>query len=456
MQMRRAIRPAETISAEAAASLVRSGMWLEYGAIISQPDAFDAALGARIREVEDIKIRSVLTLRPRAALEADPEGRHVQMISLHFSGYDRKLHDAGRCHYLPVNLGEIPDYYRRFIDPVDIVILKCCPMDAEGFFNFSGANLYYRAFIERARLVIVETSTTLPYAHGVANGIHVSEVDYVIEGDNAPVPTLPNLAATPEDEAVARLISGEIEDGACLQIGIGATPNAVCGLLAESGVKDLGIQTEMLSDALVELYRKGLATGARKALDPGKLVYTFALGSEALYRTIDHNPDLLCNALDYTNMPHIIMQNPRAVAINGTTQVDLSGQAASESDGSRHISGTGGQAQFVRGAYASAGGKSFICMTSVYEKRGVRRSRIVPQLTLGNTVTTTRADMMYVVTEYGMVNLKGRSVPERVRLLISIAHPDFRAELERAAHRMGMLPRGFSGGLPSEGSAAPL
>ncbi|MFC7477635.1 acetyl-CoA hydrolase/transferase family protein [Dankookia sp. GCM10030260] len=441
MQMRRAARPAETISAAAAASLVRSGMWLEYGGIYSQPDLFDAALGARIHELRDLTIRSALTLRPRAPIEADPAGDHVQLVSLHFGGYDRKLHDAGRCHYLPVNLGEIPDYYRRFIDPVDIVILKCCPMDAAGFFNFSAANLYYRAFIERARLVIVETSTTLPYAHGVANGVHASEVDYVIEGDNAPVPTLPNPAATAVDQAVAGFITAEIEDGACLQIGIGGMPNAVCGLLADAGVRDLGIHTEMLPDGLAELYRKGLVTGARKALDPGKVVYTFAVGSEALYRTIDRNPDLLCNALDYTNMPHVIMRNPRAVAINSTTQVDLTGQAASESDGNRHISGTGGQAQFVRGAYASEGGKSFICLPSTYDRRGARRSRIVPHLTPGNTVTTTRADMMYVVTEYGMVNLKGRSVPERVRLLISIAHPDFREELERAAHGMGLLPR---------------
>ena len=151
MRMRRAARPAETISAEAAAALVRSGMWLEYGGIYSQPDLFDTALGARIHGLHDIGIRSALTMRPRAPIEADPEGRHVNLVSLHFGGYDRKLHDAGRCHYLPVNLGEIPDYYRRFIDPVDIVIVKCCPADAEGFFNFSGANLYYRAFIERAR-----------------------------------------------------------------------------------------------------------------------------------------------------------------------------------------------------------------------------------------------------------------------------------------------------------------
>ena len=449
MQMRRATGGAKVIPAAEAAGLVRSGMALEYGGTFNQPDLFDAALAARIREVRDVTIRSALTLRPRASIEADPEGAHVHLISLHFGGYDRKLGDAGRCHYMPVNLGEIPDYYRRFIDPVDIVVIKARPADADGIMNFGPSNLYYRAFIERARCVIIETSTTIPHAHGIDCAVHVSEVDFIIEGDNAPVPALPNAPASAVDQAVARLIAAEIEDGACLQIGIGGMPNAVCALLADANVKDLGIHTEMLPDGLAELYRRGLISGARKRLDPGKVVYTFAVGPQALYDTIHDNRDMLCNALDYTNMPHVIMQNPKVVAINSTTQVDLTGQAASESDGARHISGTGGQAQFVRGAYASEGGKSFICLPSTYDKRGATRSRIVPQLTPGNTVTTTRADMMYVVTEHGMVNLKGKSVPERARLLISIADPAFREELERAAHGMGMLPRGFRlGGLP--------
>jgi acyl-CoA hydrolase len=446
MQMRPAAGAAKTVSASQAAAMVRSGMWLEYGAIFNIPDLFDAALAARIKELRNVKFRAALTMRPRASIDADAAGESIHMINLHFSGYDRMLGDAGRGHYMPVNLGEIPDYYRRFIDPVDIVVIKARPADAEGMLNFGPSNLYYRAFIERARCVIIETSTTIPHAHGIDNGVHISEVDYIIAGDNAAVPSLPNQPASEVDQAVARLIAAEIEDGACLQIGIGGMPNAVCALLADANVKDLGIHTEMLPDGLVELYRRGVINGARKKLDPGKVVYTFAIGPQALYDTIDDNRDLLCNALDYTNMPDIIMQNPKVIAINSTTQVDLTGQAASESDGARHISGTGGQAQFVRGAYASEGGKSFICLPSIYEKHGARRSRIVLQLTPGNTVTTTRADMMYVVTEYGMVNLKGKSVPERARLLISIAHPAFREGLEREAFEAGLLPRGFNFG----------
>jgi len=444
MTTRVASAPAQTISAERAAGFVKSGMWLDYGVSLCQPDVFDKALGARIGELTNVKIRNCLTMKPRAVLEADPHGDHVFWFSLHLSGYDRKKHDDGRCNYVPVNLGEIPDYYRRFMDPVDIVILKTCPMDAGGYFNFSAANLWHRAIIERARMVIVEVTSGQPYIHGEENGVHVSEVDYIIEGDDAPAPELPNPPPGAVDRAVARLIAGEIEDGACLQIGIGGMPNAVCTLLLESGVRDLGIHTEMMTDGIAELYKAGRISGARKALHPGKIVYTFALGLRDLYATLDRNPDMLCCPVDYTNMPHVIMQNDNAVSINNTTQVDLQGQAASESDGHRHISGTGGQLQFVRGAYASKGGKSFICLASTYDKRGERRSRIVLNLTPGNVVTTPRSDVMYVVTEYGMVNLKGKSVAERAKALIGIAHPDFREGLEHQAYEHRLIPRGVS------------
>ena len=419
-------------------------MWLDYGVALSQPDAFDLALASRRDELENVKIRSCLSVRPRAVVEQDPEGRHFHFFSWHFTGYDRKKHDAGLCHYMPLNLGEVPEYYRRFLDPVDIVILKTCPMDGDGHFNFSATSLWNRAMIERARMVIVEVSRALPFAYGDGNSVHVSEVDYIIEGDGAPNAELPNPAPTEVDRAVARRIAAEVEDGACLQIGIGAMPNAVCTLLLESGVRNLGVHTEMLIDGMVDLYKAGRVTGAGKALDRGKIVYTFALGSAYLYEALDRNPDFECRAVDHTNLPHMIMQNERVVSINNTTQIDLQGQCASESDGHRHISGTGGQLQFVRGAYASRGGKSFICLSSTYEKRGERRSRIVLDLTPGNVVTTPRSDVMYVVTEYGMVNLKGKSVPERALALISLAHPDFREELARQARENRMLPRWVS------------
>ena len=169
--------PAQTVSAESAAALVKSGVWLDYGTSLCQPDVFDKALGARVRELNDVKFRSCLTMKPRAVLEADPEGNHVCWFSLHFSGYDRKKHDAGRSHYLPVNLGEVPDYYRRFMAPVDIAVYKTCPMDENGYFNFGCTNLWHRAVVECAKIVIVETTRGLPYVYGERTGVHVSEVD---------------------------------------------------------------------------------------------------------------------------------------------------------------------------------------------------------------------------------------------------------------------------------------
>ncbi len=436
-------KAAQRITAEAAALMVQSGMWLDYGAVLGQPDVFDAALAKRLGQVTNLRIRSCLSTRARAVLEADPKGDHVFWFSTHFSGYDRRKHDQGIAHYLPVHLGEIPDYYRRFIDPVDIAVFKTAPMDANGFFNFGPSNLWMRALVERAKVVIVEECAALPYVMGEGTGVHISEVDFVLTGDNQPMAELPKPVITDVDRAVARLIAAEIEDGACLQIGIGGMPNAVCGLLAESNVQDLGIHTEMMTDGIVDLYRAGRITGAKKQLNTGKMVCTFSLGAQYLYDFLHKNPMVEFHPVDYTNMPHIIMQNDNVAAINNTTQMDLQGQAASESDGYRHISGTGGQSQFVRGAYASKGGKSFVCLASTFEKKGERKSRIVTALTKGNIVTTPRSDMMYVVTEYGMVNLKGRTVAERAQLLISIAHPDFREDLSREAHELKLIPRGY-------------
>jgi acyl-CoA hydrolase len=444
MIMRVASATAKHISATQAAALVKSGDWLDYGTSLIQPDVFDKALAARVSELNNIKIRSCLCIKPRAVLDMDPQAEHFHMFSWHFAGYDRRQHDAARMRYMPLNLGEVPDYYRRFIAPVDVVIFKCCAMDENGFFNFSAANLWHRAVLERAKIVIVEVAEGNPYVYGPDNGVHLSEVDYIIEGDDQLPTELPNPPPTDIDRAVAQYIAAEINDGDCLQIGIGGMPNAVCTLLLESGAKNLGVHTEMMTDGIGELYKAGRITGDHKQINKGKIAYTFSLGSKWLYEMLGRNTDFECWPVDYTNAPHIIMQNDNMVSINNTTQIDLQGQAASESDGHRHISGTGGQLQFVRGAYASKNGKSFICLSSTYDKKGERKSRIVMELTKGNIVTTPRSDVMYVVTEYGMVNLKGKSVPERAQALISIAHPDFREGLEREAHEKRIIPRGVT------------
>ena len=230
----------ETISAEHAANLVKSGMWLDYGLANCQPDVFDKALAARKDELENVKIRSCLTMRPRAVIEEDPEGKHFHMFSWHFSGYDRKKHDAGRCNYMPLNLGEVPDYYRRFLDPVDIVILKTCPMDDGGYFNFGPANVWQRAVIERAKVVIVEVNREVPYVCGRDNGVHVSEVDFVIEGDHQPCAELPNPEPGEIDRAVARRIAADIEDGSCLPDR--DRRNAECRMLSLVGERSEGFR----------------------------------------------------------------------------------------------------------------------------------------------------------------------------------------------------------------------
>lgn len=424
--------------------MVRSGMWLDLGGCLVQPQAFDAALAPRVQDLRDVRIRSCLTLRPIASIEADPTGEHVHNYCWHFSGYDRAKHDAGRCTYVPLNLGEVPDYYRRFIDPVDILVIKARARDRDGMFNTGPTAVWLRAIVERAKTVIVEVCPSTPYAHGVDHGLHESEVDYVIDGLDLPLPELPKAPATEIDHKVAQYIANEMKDGDCIQIGIGTMPNAACALLAESGIKDLGVHTEMLTDGIIDLYRAGRITGAHKQMDNGKLVYTFALGSKSMYDTIDNNPDFLCYPVDYTNLPHMIMRNDNMISINNTTQIDLQGQAASESDGHRHLTGTGGQLQFVRGAYASRSGKSFMLLSSTYAKRGERKSRIVLNQTPGNIITTPRSDTMYVVTEYGITNLKGKSVAERARSLIALAHPDFREGLEREAYDNGLIPRNIA------------
>ncbi len=280
---------AKTISAEAAAALVKSGDWVDYGFGMGQPDDFDLALAARRDQLEDVKVRGALSLRPRAILEGDLEGRHFQFFNWHFSGYDRRQHDAGLCNYIPMNFGEAPDFYRRFIEPVDVAVFKCCPKDATGLYNYSGSCTYHESVMERARIKIVEIDEKLPHVHGPRNGLHESQVDYIIEGGSLGAPAINNPPPSEIDRVIAGHIAAEVEDGACLQIGIGAMPNAVCSTLKESGVRDLGIHTEMLVDGIIDLYEAGIVTNARKSLNPGVITFTFAAGSQRQYDFIHNN-----------------------------------------------------------------------------------------------------------------------------------------------------------------------
>ena len=433
----------KTISAADAAAFVKSRDWVDYGGSLQAPVAFDRALAARRDELEGVRIRSLVTVSPAQVVECDPEGRHFQWFNWHFSAWDRARHDQGRCNYIPMNFGEAPSYYRRFLDPVDLLCVRTAPMDADGNFNFGMTNASVPAIAERARKIIVEVCPQMPAPPGLDCSFPLSRVDHVIEGDDLALPELSNPPVSDIDRRVATRIAEQLSDGDCLQIGIGGMPNAVCATLKDAGLRDLGIHTEMFVDGMMDLMEAGVVTGARKQIDVGKAVFTFALGSRRLYDFLDGNPSVWSVPVDYTNLPAQIAKNDNLVSINNTTQIDLQGQAASESDGHRHLTGTGGQLQFVRGAYASSGGRSFLCLASTYERKGIRKSRIVPSLTGGNIVTTPRTDVMHVVTEYGSVNLKGKSVAERATALIGLAHPDYLEELEREARERGLVPRHF-------------
>ncbi len=427
-------------TAEKAVEIIRSGDWVDYGFSPNIPVALDEALARRKEELRNVNIRGILTLRPLHILETDPEGEHFRYNSWHFSPYDRKLGGLGLVNYIPMIYRNMPRFYRKDLD-VDAALLTVTPMDRHGYFNFSVGNSAQKAICETAKRVIVEVNDKLPRAlGGREEGIHISEVDHIVEGPNPPLPELPAATPTDTDERIARLIVEDVPDGATLQLGIGGLPNAVGSLLAHSDVKDLGMHTEMLVDAYLDLYRAGKLTNRLKQTDREKGVWTFALGSRDLYDWIDDNPGLASYPVDYTNDPQIMAANDNLISINSCLEVDLYGQIAAESSGFRHISGTGGQLDFVTGAYRSNGGKSFICINSTFtdRKSGEKKSRIRPSLEPGTIVTDPRTQAHHIVTEWGKVSLAGLSTWERAEALISIAHPDFRDDLIEEATEMNI------------------
>ena len=432
----------KTKTAAEVAATVNSGDRVDYGGCVSQPDYFDVALAARKDELKDVVVRNILSVSPRQVVEVDPDQEHFRFECWHFGGYDRKIHKQGSASYIPFNFGEGPDIYRRFMK-VDLVVLKTTPMDEHGYFNFGVTNAFLRAICDVAKRIVVETSEAIPNCPGVQADVHISEVEAVIVGDNSPIFELPSPPLTDVDRKVAQWIIPQIKDGSCLQIGIGGMPNAVCAALVDSDIKDLGIHTEMFVDNMVDLVETGKVTGRYKQTYRGQITFAFALGSQRMYDFLHNNPAVTSLPVDETNLPHNIAVNHNVVSINNAMQIDLTGQVSSESNGYQQVTGTGGQLQFVRGAYASEGGQSFMCLSSRYMKGDKPVSRIVAGLQPGTVVTTPRTDTMYVVTEYGMANMKGKSVPERALALIELAHPDDREDLMRQAIENKILPNHY-------------
>ena len=364
----------------------------------------------------------------------------VTWNSWHMGGIERKAVAQGFSFYSPIRYSELPRYYRDMPEDVDVAVFQVAPMDNHGYFNFGPNASHMAAVCERSKKVIVEVNKNMPVCLGGSEvGVHIDDVDMIVEGDSPAIAQLGGGGAPTEvDQAVAKLIVEQIPNGACLQLGIGGMPNAVGSMIAQSDLKDLGVHTEMYVDAFVDISMAGKITGAHKQIDKGRQTYAFGAGTQKLYDFLDGNPACMSAPVDYTNDIRSISALDNFISINNAVDIDLFGQVNAESAGIKNISGAGGQLDFVLGAYLSHGGKSFICMSSSFmdKKTGQMQSRIRPTLANGSIVTDTRANVHYFVTEYGMVNLKGLSTWQKAEELISVAHPDFREQLIQDAEKM--------------------
>lgn len=431
------------VSAAEAVQCVRSGDWVDYGWCTGAPDALDRALADRFEALTDVKLRGGVLLAKPAVMSVPGAADHFTWNSWHMSGVERKMIAEGGAYYAPIRYSELPRYYRENVGPVRAAFLQVSPMDAHGYFTFGPNASHLRAVCERSEYIVVEVNRNMPRClGGTENVIHIDEVSLVVEGNDPPVRQLGGAAPGEVDVAVAKLIVEQIPNGACLQLGIGGMPNAVGSLIAQSDLKDLGVHTEMYVDGFVDMALAGKLTGAKKGADRFRQTYAFGAGGQKLYDYLNDNPACLCTSVDYTNDVRVIARHDNFISINNAVDVDLFGQVNAESAGVKHISGAGGQLDFVLGAYLSKGGKSFICCSSTFADRsGALHSRIRPTLAEGSVVTDTRCNVQYLVTEYGMVNLKGLSTWERAEAIISIAHPDFREELIAQAGAMRVWRR---------------
>ncbi len=419
-------------AADAVTSLIHDGDFIIVPTGVGEPPALLTALSEQRRSFKGVRVAQILAVRKFGYF--DPEtAEHVRHVAFFYGAASRPGGQTGVVDFIPSYFSEMPALIERGLIAADVVLSMASPMDEHGYFSLSLGADYTMAAVAKARAVVLEVNPNVPFAFG-ANQIHISQVTALVESADALTEVgLPTVG--PVQRAIGKYVADMIDDGSTLQIGYGGIPDAVVMQLTHK--RDLGIHTEMLGDGILSLIEAGVVTNRRKNYLTGKTVATFALGSAKLYRYMDRNPGLEMHPVNFTNDPYLAGQNDNLIAINATLQIDLLGQCGSESLAHLPYSGTGGQVDFVRAANRSKGGKAFIVVPSTAKADSI--SRIVPTLTPGTHVTTSKNDINYVVTEFGVAQLRGKSAHQRAAEMIAIAHPDFRAELSEAARRMNLL-----------------
>ncbi len=416
----------KVVTADEAVKVIQSGNRLFLTGNCSVPKTVLAALVKRAHELEDVEICQALTIGSADYVSPEMEG-HLRVNTMFISPNNRKAVQAGRADFTPVLLSEFPLLFKEGHLPVDVALVHLSPPDEHGFCSFGVEVGLSKSPAESARIIIAEVNTQMPRTLG-DSFIHVSKLDYIVPVDY-PLPELAMGAEGPSDvvESIASHIAELIPDGATMQMGIGAIPDAVLNFLFDK--KDLGVHTELFSDGVIELVEAGVLTNAQKTLHTGKIIAGFILGTQRLYDWVHNNPLIEFHRTEYVNDPFVVAKNDRMVAVNSAIEIDLTGQVCADSIGPKLYSGVGGQLDFIYGASLSKGGVPVIALPSTAKQF----SRIVPMLKQGAGVVTSRNHVRYVVTEYGVADLYGKSIRQRALALINIAHPDFRAELKKQA-----------------------
>lgn len=424
------------ISIEEAVSMVKSNSTLGVGIAASEPAGLLEALAGRADDVEDVHLWTCLPMRPYDILVDPSMDGHFFNENWFYSHTDRKVHAQGRVSYIPNNLHRAAtDKLQSTNGKLDVFLGTATPPNDEGYVSLSVGMIVERDLFEAADLTILEINENLPFTYGDTL-IHVSEVDHFVE-NHIPLVQMPAAPPTEIEQKIGHFIADLIMDGATLQLGIGGIPNAITAFIQDR--KDLGIHTEMFVDGMVDLYEAGVVNNSKKTLHPGKMIGTFALGTQKLYDFVDNNPEVEFHRGRYTNDPYVIARNKNMISVNTALQVDIYGQVCSQSIGTRHFSGTGGQLDTHRGAQLSEGGRGIIAMRSTAKNGTI--STIVPTLSPGAGVTVPSQEVDTIVTEFGVAALVGKSVKDRMEALIRIAHPDFRDWIRDEARRLGIVPK---------------